>query len=166
VKSQIEIEMVKFFWVCFHYFFEIAALIAFTGMFLAVLIEVFASNVLSMPTTWAEELSRFFCVWTVFLASASAIKRGAHITINILLGRLSGKLSLTLTLLIQVITSLFLICVCYGTLAVMKSSYELTATALQISISYFYLGLLIGSFGMVVYLFVGMVKNFKRLIDG
>ncbi|MBW1691890.1 MAG: TRAP transporter small permease subunit [Deltaproteobacteria bacterium] len=158
--------MVKFFWVCFRYFFEIGALIVFSGMFLAVLIQVFASNVLAMPTPWAEELSRFFCVWTVFLASASAVRRGAHITINILLRRLSGKLLLAITLLIQVITTLFLICVFYGTLLVMKSSYDVSATSLQISISYFYLGLLIGSFGMLVYLFVGMARNMRSLLAG
>lgn len=153
----------KFLQRCFDYFFEIGALIAFSGMFLAILIEVFASNVLATATPWAEELSRLLCVWTVFLASASAIKRGVHITINILLRRLSGKPFITLTLIIQIITALFLSLVFYGTLAVMKSSYEIKATALQISISYFYLGLLIGSFGMLVYLFAGVVKTLKKI---
>ena len=155
--------MMRFLQRCFDHFFEIGALIAFSGMFLAVLVEVFASNVLAMPTTWAEELSRFLCVWTVFLASASAVKRGAHIVIDILLRRLRGRLQLVVTLLIEIVTVVFLLCVFWGTITIMKSSYDMKATALQISISYFYLGLLIGSFGMLVYLFEGMIRNIKRL---
>ena len=147
----------------FDYFFEIGALIAFTGMFLAVLIQVFANYVLTVATPWAEELSRFLCVWTVYLASASALKRGAHITINILLRRLPGKVFLIATLLIETVTALFLLCVFWGALSVMKSSYEVTSTALEMSMSYFYLGLLIGSFGMLVYLFVRMARNTKQL---
>ena len=53
-------------------FYDIGSLIAFLSMMGCIMIEVFSRNIIHMPTTWAEEASRFFCVWTVFLGSASA----------------------------------------------------------------------------------------------
>ena len=153
----------KLLWRGFDSFFEIGALLAFCGMLLAILVQVFANYLLALPTEWAEELSRFLCVWTVFLASASAVKKGAHITINILLRRLSGRPGLIVTLVLEIITALFLLCVFWGSIVVMRSSYNVLATALEISMSYFYLGLLVGSFGMLVYLFMGMARNIKKL---
>ena len=77
-----------------------------------------------------------------------------------------GRLLLVVTLLIEIVTVVFLLCVFWGTITIMKSSYDMKATALQISMSYFYLGLLIGSFGMLVYLFEGMIRNIKGLFTG
>ena len=53
-------------------FYDIGALAAFLAMMACVLLEVVTRNIIHIPTPWAEESSRFFCVWTVFLGSASA----------------------------------------------------------------------------------------------
>jgi TRAP-type C4-dicarboxylate transport system permease small subunit len=160
-KTLLEVELMKLLRKGFDSFFEIGALAAFCGMLLAVLVQVFANYFLALPTEWAEELSRFLCVWTVFLASASAVKKGAHITINVVLRSLSGGARLLVTLFLEIITALFLLCVFWGSISVMGSSYNVLATGLEISMSYFYLGLVVGSFGMLVYLFVGMARTIR-----
>ena len=46
-------------------FFDTGALICFVAMMGCVILEVFTRNVIHIPTTWAEESSRFFFVWSV-----------------------------------------------------------------------------------------------------
>lgn len=131
--------------------YDIGALISFCAMFLCVMIEVISRNIILLPTTWAEECSRFFCVWTVFLGSASAWHRVSHIVITGLVQRLAGSVRTAVVLTVELVCTGFLIAVCIGTCIIMKTSYNTTTTALEFSISYFYLGLFLGFLGMTVF---------------
>ena len=128
-----------------------------------VLLEVVARNIIHVPTTWAEELSRFMCVWTVFLGSASAWARNTHIVINILPRRLKGLPKQMLTVLNQVLSGIFILCVWVGTIFIMLEQYEAKTTALEISISWFYLGLFTGTTGMVLFHLHQMIRTIRRL---
>ena len=146
-------------------FYDAGALLCFLGMMGCVLLEVAARNVFQYPTTWAEEASRFFCVWTVFLGSASAWFRGSHILINIVPRHLSGKPYYSLKLLIDVLCALFLLAVWFGTLSIMIVSYPSKTTALEISISYFYLGLFLGCTGMLIFHFQQLSGTLRNLFE-
>ncbi len=139
-------------------FYDIGALTAFLAMMACVLLEVVTRNIIHIPTTWAEESSRFFCVWTVFLGSASAWFRKAHIVINIVPRRLSGRARLVLQLFSEALTGIFILCVWFGTVSIMIIQYPAKTTALEISISYFYLGLFVGASGIVIF-HLGMIKE-------
>jgi len=132
-------------------FYDLSSLIAFLAMMGCVLLEVVTRNIIHIPTTWAEESSRFFCVWAVFLGSASAWFRNAHIIINVIPHRLSGRPKLILQLLAQALTGIFVLCVWFGTIYIMIIQYPAKTTALEISISYFYLGLFVGACGIIVF---------------
>ena len=41
------------------------------AMMSCVLLEVVTRNIIHIPTPWAEESSRFFCVWTVLFSGPS-----------------------------------------------------------------------------------------------
>ncbi|RUA01359.1 MAG: hypothetical protein DSY89_04710 [Deltaproteobacteria bacterium] len=131
--------------------YDIGALISFCAMMGCILIEVISRNILHLPTTWAEEASRLFCVWSVFLGSASAWRRKSHIVIDVLLRRLKGRTHLALRLLVDILSAIFLIAIWFGTLSIMKVSYPSKTTALEISISYFYLGVFFGLTGMIIF---------------
>lgn len=141
------------------------ALACFLGMMGCVLIEVVARNILQYPTTWAEESSRFFCVWTVFLGSASAWYRGSHILINILPRHLKGRSYYGLKLLLDILCALFLLAVWFGTLSIMIISYPSKTTALEISISYFYLGLFLGCTGMLIFHAQQLTVTVKKFLS-
>ena len=132
-------------------FYDTGALISFSVMMACVLLEVVARNIIHMPTTWAEGLSRFMCVWAVFLGSASAVYRGSHIVVNVLPRRLSGVPRKTLDLIGATLTGIFLVAVWIGSGIIMYVQWEAQVTSLQISIGWFYLGLFIGATGMVVF---------------
>jgi TRAP-type C4-dicarboxylate transport system permease small subunit len=130
-----------------------------------VLVEVVARNVIKLPTTWVEELSRLLFIWTIFLGSASAWYRGSHIIINILPRRLSDRPKLILKLIIELGTMIFLLCTWGGAIYMMLYNYEAVSTALEISISYFYLGLFIGVTGIIIFhvqQVAGTIANLKE----
>ncbi len=144
-------------------FFDIGALVCFSAMMICILIEVVSRNLLNLPTTWAEEASRLMCVWSVFLGSASAWRRGAHIVINVVLDRLGRRSAAVLRLVVDILSLVFLVSVWIGTLYIMKISYPSKTTALEISISYFYLGLFLGVTGMVVFQAANFVYTVRAL---
>ena len=146
-------------------FYDLSAMICFCLMMVCILIEVFSRNVIHFPTTWAEESSRLFCVWCVFLGAASAWYRGAHIVIHVLIGRLVGRVRSAFQLAVDILTTIFLVSVWVGTLHIMKISYPSKSTALEISISYFYLGLFIGLTGIVIFHFNAMIGNIRQLTE-
>lgn len=145
--------------------FDLAALICFCVMMACVLVEVVARNVIKLPTTWVEELSRLLFIWTIFLGSASAWYRGSHIIINILPRRLNDRPKLILKLGIELGTMVFLVCTWGGAIYMMLYNYEAVSTALEISISYFYLGLFIGVTGIIIFhvrQIAGTIANLKE----
>ena len=131
--------------------YDMGALICFCAMMGCVLLEVVARNIVHFPTTWAEELSRFMCVWTVFLGAAAAWARKTHIVINILPRRLTGLPEKMLTFMNQTLSGIFILCVWVGAIFIMIEQYEAKTTALEVSISWFYLGLFVGSTGMLIF---------------
>lgn len=142
--------------------YDTGALICFIAMMACVLLEVFTRNIVHIPTTWAEELSRFMCVWTVFLGAASAWARSTHIVINILPRRLKGLSKSVLQLFCQALSGIFLICVWVGAIYIMIIQYEAKTTAMEISISWFYLGLFVGTSGMLIFHFYQMLQSIRR----
>ncbi len=146
-------------------FYDIGALVTFLAMMACVLLEVVTRNIIHVPTTWAEESSRLFCVWSVFLGSASAWFRNAHIVINIIPRRLSGPPKLLLQLFSEVLTGIFVLCVFFGTMFIMLIQYPAKTTALEISISYFYLGLFVGITGIVIFHARLVKQTLSRLVQ-
>lgn len=144
------------------YIIEGGAVLAFIGMCLAILIQVFARYFFQYPTPWAEELSRFLNVWAVFLAAAWATKKGSHITIRAILDRLPASWQGPLILIIDVVVSLLLLAIFWGSVTMMRSSYTMSSTALHIRMTYFYLALAIGSFAMLCYYLEGIISTLKQ----
>ncbi len=70
----------------------LAALAAW--MFFAVgamiLWEVIARYLFNAPTVWAEEMSRFFQIWAVYIAAASLLRDGGLIRIGLVVDRLGA----------------------------------------------------------------------------
>lgn len=66
-----------------------AALLFAIGMLITY--EVIARYVFNAPTSWAEEIARFFQIWAVYLAVAWVLRGGDLITITVLVDRLGPR---------------------------------------------------------------------------
>ena len=142
-------------------FYDVGSLISFCSMMSCILIEIIFRNILRMPTPWAEEASRLFFIWSVFLGSASAWYRGAHIIIQVLVTRLRGRVKSLFKIVVDILTTIFLLVVWFGTISIMISSYYQYAQALGISISFFYLGLFLGITGIIIFHFNDMIRTIR-----
>ncbi len=143
-------------------FYDWGALITFSAMMACILIEVLSRNLLHAPTAWAEESSRLFFIWSVFLGSASAWYRGSHIIIQVLISRLFGRVRLSFKIMVDVLNAIFLVSVWAGTIGIMYVSRHHKTTALEIRISVFYLALLLGLTGILVFHFNDMIQTFRK----
>jgi TRAP-type C4-dicarboxylate transport system permease small subunit len=143
--------------------YDLGALACFLAVTALVSVEVVTRNLFSESIIWAEEASRFFTVWTVFLGSAGAWFRGTHITINMLPRRLYGRTYWGLKLVIEVLNSLFLAALMGGTILLMQVSGAAKTTAMEISINYLYLAVAVGGAGMVVFQVNRFIETFRGL---
>ena len=76
-------------------------------MVLSVLWQVFARYILSAPSSFTEELSRFLFIWIGVLGTAYASGKRTHLAITILPQKLSAAKRRLLNILINILIALF-----------------------------------------------------------
>jgi TRAP-type C4-dicarboxylate transport system permease small subunit len=145
--------------------YDIGSFITFLLLMGCVVLEVVTRNIFKLPTPWAEEASRFFCVWSVFLGSAAVWFRKGHISIDVIPMRLPLRPRLILQLVTDLFSAVFIICLWIGTLQIMIIQYPARTTAMEISISYFYLGLFAGACGLVIFHGAHVCQTLRALFE-
>lgn len=58
---------------------------------LILFVNVTLRYVFSASTSWAEELIKYLMIWITFVGGSLCVRRGAHIRMDFLLGKLSPK---------------------------------------------------------------------------
>jgi TRAP-type C4-dicarboxylate transport system permease small subunit len=61
------------------------------GMALTIALQVFFRYALNQSLFWSEELGRMLLVWLTFLGASVAYKRGAHLGVDVVAARLTGR---------------------------------------------------------------------------
>lgn len=69
-------------------------------------IQIFCRLVFNAPLTWTEEVDRYLFVWSVYLGSAVAVAKRAHIRVTILVD-LFGPRSEKISRIIDSVVSIF-----------------------------------------------------------
>lgn len=97
---------------------EVALFLLSLFLVMNMVIQVVCRYVLTLPTPWAEELSRFSFMWLAYIGCAYAIYRWEHIEINALdsiLNRLKSaeKLKNVFHYITLILSILFLVIFCY-----------------------------------------------------
>ena len=100
-----------------------------------------------------EELARYLLVWTVFLASAIAIRDNSHIRINALVKHLSPRHQIALALLAQVMSLIFLVLLMIESCRILPSQFQQTCICFDVPIVCFYLAIPVGCLLMILYIF-------------
>lgn len=59
------------------------------AIFLVILAQVVFRYVLGRPLVWTEEAARYLYIWTCYLGTAMAFRRGTHVRIGAVVDRLS-----------------------------------------------------------------------------
>jgi len=120
------------------------------GLLLVLVFSILARDVLAIPTPWLEEIATLLAVYAVALGSIGAWSRGAHIAIEILPMMLGPRSNAVLRVVILLISLAFLITAASGALEMMQRSAFNRTTALGLSFSWYYAGLLLAFAGMAL----------------
>ncbi len=146
---------------------ELIANVCFMGSVLVVVISVFLRP-LHIASPWADESACLLFIWTVFLSASIGLKRNVHIRIDVLLIRIPPKLKELLISILNILCLVFCIGLLYGVYLMLQVATVMRSPAMELSMIYFYLPLLIGFAMMIVYLSMFVLDFFlgKLGVDG
>lgn len=121
----------------------VLVILAMAGMTLMVSLQVFWRYALNSSIDSADEVSRLFFVWVIFLAIPHGIKYAVHVGIDILVMNLSQKNKEFLFRLVNVASAVLMAAVFYAAwIATMDKWQELMPT-LPITAAVYYIAVLI-----------------------
>lgn len=110
----------------------------FGMMLLTALFGVFFRYVMKSPFQWTEEICRYTLIWLGFTAINMGIWREEHIRLPFLLKRLPGTLSKCLSVVIQLLTAVYLYILLTKGYS-MAAHTMMTAQSMPISMLWFYM---------------------------
>ena len=102
-------------------------------MTIEVLTAVFFRYVLNAPIKWGEELARFIMVWTGLLGISIALRDGEHIGLEMLTGKLSGRLLYLVKLIVNIMIFTFLLVLFIWGIGICREAWVSFMPGLQIS---------------------------------
>lgn len=78
-----------------------------------VLVEVFARYFFRYPMAWAVEIAEYSLVFMCFLATTQLLKQGGHVTMNLVLNRLSPPKGARVNVVTSFIAAVTCLVICY-----------------------------------------------------
>ncbi|MBU2886711.1 TRAP transporter small permease [Gilvimarinus agarilyticus] len=148
------------------YFLEVFTSILMVGLVLDVTWQVMTRFFTSDPSSFTEELARFFLIWIAFLGAAHAFRKGAHLGLDYFVEKFSDKVKgkiINLVLLFVVVFSVCILIIGGSLLSYLAWDLEQTSASLGVSISFVYLAIPIS--GLLFVLFtVEFFKNYSNKI--
>jgi len=112
--------------------------------------SVISRDFLHVSTPWLEEVSTLVCVYMVGFGGLAAWIGRRHIAVDLLPRVVSGKAEVCLNFTILVIEICFLSMAALGCWEMIWKSTANTTTALAMSFSFYYFGVFICFFGMLL----------------
>jgi len=76
-------------------------------------VNVVARYIFNSSLTWASEMTIYFFVWSAFFGAAYCFKKDAHISVDIVLEKVSPRIAKALMLISHTVTLVFLIAVAW-----------------------------------------------------
>jgi TRAP-type C4-dicarboxylate transport system permease small subunit len=133
----------------------VAALTA--TMVAVVIVGVFYRYALNDALPWTEELARFIMIWLVWLGGGLALRRGVHVSTDLVL-KLLPPTSRRIVVFVGNVLIVFFLCICvyYGWNLVGRVSLQ-TTIALGVSMQVPYASVPVGAILILYHLIVVMV---------
>lgn len=131
---------------------------------IVVIMNVFTRYVLKFTYFWAEEVAVGCFVWTIFLGTAAAYRKGALIGVEAIVVMLPKKIRELVQVVVYAILTVICGVMCYFGYEYVVSSSKITA-ALEISYAYINSSIIL-SFGlMTLYSIIFFVQSIKILMN-
>ena len=113
-------------------------------------IQVVARYLFESSLVYSEELSRYLFVWTVFLGLPVVAKRGGHMAVTALSGRLKGTAARTMSIAAYLVGIVFMATMIIQGFEMVQRTSQQLSPAMEISMSWVYLAIPIGCLFMML----------------
>ncbi len=127
-----------------------------------ILVHVFARRVLGSPILFGEEVSCYFLVWVVFFGLAYTMKTEAHVRVDILLSRLSGRKYVIFQKLCALLGIFYTFIFAAGNFFLVRQFYlmhTISTRDLQIPLVIPGIGLLLGSLLLLLQMLAQLLRS-------
>jgi TRAP-type C4-dicarboxylate transport system permease small subunit len=116
-----------------------------------VFLGVWSRYVLQATFQWYAEVARLCFVWMVFLGAASAVRRGAHFRLHLLIDRFGPRLRRANDLLVGLLVVVFGGVLVAGGVAMWPVARRQVTDSLELSMLWFYGALPVGGALMILF---------------
>lgn len=118
---------------------DAAAIAAFCGIFLCVLVQVVMRYVFNSPLTWSEELARYLFIWCAFLGWIVASRRNSHLAMTFVVDRFPRAAQVAIAALVQLATLLFAWLLGTRGLVLVRNNWDVENVAVPFNLGVVYL---------------------------
>jgi TRAP-type C4-dicarboxylate transport system permease small subunit len=131
---------------------EIAIGILLAVMSVVIFMQVIYRYVFHASLPWSEELGRYILVYLTFLGASVAVKKNAHIGVEVIVKLLPRSISKVLEWVANALSLVFfVILIVYGSKVVKITMMQLSP-AMHVKMGYIYIAVVIGAVLMVIHL--------------
>ncbi|KPD11610.1 hypothetical protein AN476_14875 [Phaeobacter sp. 11ANDIMAR09] len=139
---------------------ELFSGIMLMGLVGLLVLSILSRDVIRFPVPWLEEIATLITIYAVAFASIGAWSRGAHISVELVPMAIKGVWHSRYALFLQILSIVFLVLAAWGAAEMMQRSANNRTTALSMSFSIYYGGLLLAFAGMVFASLLRLVGEF------
>ena len=133
-------------------------------MVIAVCWQVITRFILNSPSTVTEEALRYLLVWTTMVGAAYAYGRRKHLSINLLMKKLSPKAQTVLDIFVQgIVVAFCIIVMIMGGARLCSTAADQSSAALGIPMPYIYSCLIVSAILFIFYALIFIVEDMKKL---
>ena len=142
--------------------FNAGALISLGSMILIVTIQVFTRFLMESTPHWTEEAARIFFIYSVAFGTATGIKNGDFIRLNLIGKYLSSRYDKLLNIFTEMTTIAFAITLVIHSIKFVKLGMDELSPALEITMGFVFLSITIIGLSIVIFTF----ENLYNLTKG
>jgi TRAP-type C4-dicarboxylate transport system permease small subunit len=116
--------------------------------FVAIMLQVVTRYAFSSPLSWTEELARFLMVWLTFLGAGYVMSRRLHISVDLLVARLSKRGAVVVDTFATLVVLVASAALAIASVGIASDAADLLAPATRLPMSVVYAAGVVG-FGLI-----------------
>lgn len=127
------------------------------AMALLIFWQVICRYLMNNSLTWSEELGRYIFVWITFIGLPVALKRGAHVAIDLLLKKSKGHFHMAILIINYTIIGAIGLLIAYSGIRLFQVGVGQISSAMLVPMQYVYIiipfsGLMLAFFALTTFL--------------
>ena len=140
-------------------FFQYILMVLMAIILTIIPLQVFCRFVLHSSLQWPDEMAPFVLAWITFTGAVLALRLGEHISFDVIVDRLSGKLRLSVLIFRDLVGIVFYFVLFYFSIPIVIYKWPDLAYTFPVSKGFLYSCVTLGAFFLLIFTIVNLVRN-------